>query len=323
MRALLGLARTGRFAGLGYQWRTNTLSGITGTNPVVWQAGFISGKYAAIVKSNDTQRFWYTADLATWQQGSTTTARPASPYTTSTSDGSSLLFGGSTESGGNYLASSTDGITWGTTIDPITTASSNSAAVAEIAFGNGILVTGVGVGNVFRSTNLINFTAVPSLNFGFKAFGNGVFLALISSTVGGIPQNGQLYSSVDGLSWTAIPGMSGVQISFAGSLFWLAKASASSPPSQFYKSFDGNSWEEVIMPSSYNLLTSPSKVLKSGSVWMFGGIQNAMGSPSKSYISHDALNWIDVSAITTKRPSIAGTDQFVGYIDKISAEVSP
>jgi hypothetical protein len=323
MRALLGLTRTGRFSGLGYQWRTVSLSGITGTNPLVWQAGFIAGKYAAIVKSNDTQRFWYTSDLATWQQGSATPARPASPYTTAAFDGTSLLFGGSTESGGNYLASTSDGVTWGTVIDPITTASANSAAIAEIAYGNGILVTGVGSGNVFRSSDLINFTAVPSLNFGSKAFGNGVFLSLILSVVSGIPQNGQLYSSADGLSWTAVPGMTGTQISFAGSLFWLAKASASSPPSQFYKSSDGSFWEEVIMPSSYSLLASPSKVFKSGTVWMFGGQQNATGSPLKSYISHDALNWTDVSAITTKRPTIAGTNQFVGYLDKISAEVSP
>lgn len=321
MRAKLALSRTGRFEGIGYQWRTVALSGMTGTNPNVLNAGWINGRYAAFVNAFSTQGFWYTTDLQTWQFGSATTLRGgnAQDFTT---DGTALIFGGSTSTNQNYLAVSNDGINWGTYVDPILPGQSAAGATIDLAFGNGILICSTG----YRTIDFVNFTETSPVTFGSKAFGNNIFCALQAVGSPGLPpDNGQLYASSDGITWDAISGLSGTRLSYAGGLFWLAKASSNSPPSTLFKSANGVDWEQVYMPSSFDLVTSVSKVLKGGNVWMFGGEQNTIGLPQKSFISHDALNFLDVSTITTRRPQITNGSQFISTasLQATSAIISP
>jgi hypothetical protein len=177
-----------------------------------------------------------------------------------------------------HVASSPDGVDW-TLQSQALVAPSGEAVTTGLAFGNGVFVVVGPTGN-FSSANGSDWSSASGA-FSFVRFGNGVFVAGMSSFDGS--GNDPLYVSADGRTWAAAAGTEGFCV---GALaFGNGRFLALDVNGQTRTSPDGTHW--TLQPPSFQMRVPSQVGFAAGSFYAFlPGL----------YASTDGASWAPVPA---------------------------
>ncbi len=241
----------GQFVGVG-----NAGEIVTSPDGATWtpRESGVQDRLARVVY--DGAHFWAitSANLLTSSDGIVWSKQNAPANLLDIAAGNNLLvaIAAPTSTGQPYrLSSSPDGINW--------TSSDTAVQPLRILFANGVFVAVDSAGHALSSTNGLTWitTQLPDItSASFFAAGNGSFLVSLSS---------KTYLSTDGTTWrevTAhqldqngsqqtfpIPALDGSgggsTMGFAGGYFYVQQSRYSQYPGRYYRSPDGETWEDV------------------------------------------------------------------------------
>ena len=261
---------------------------------------------------------------------------------------------------------SSDGLSW----TPQTLKDRNFTIHSAITYGNGQFLIGSShlllpySETVFTSSNGTSWTtnSVPDFNgvFRFVAFGNGIYIAVVSEINPRVPVTPQLLTSINGRDWTPVTAsIADEAVAFGNGLFVTV-----GPRGAVYTSLDGVTWapgpgrnggsltgiavsgstnvvvggviptgvyvQDVtvlrsVNGSDYSLQTAGTGFKKLGNVAFEGGVFVAVGEQGTILRSPDGITWTPRSSgtVNTLHSLVARPGLFVAVGDQGTIQTSP